>query len=181
MKSLWIGLLMLSIISTLFAQEQPSTPPKNNTVNNNCRYERNEVDKFTKKTVRITKEQTLNTKYPNPYVYVKGKNVDGFMGLGLLIQERYPIRYKINKGDELKMVLDNGEVITTECVKEDTGRRSPRGMEFYANYVLSPAAFNALLGHNVTAIRIYHSQGNISIDLATKRQNVIANVLNCVR
>ncbi|MCS7029597.1 MAG: hypothetical protein NZ519_12615 [Bacteroidia bacterium] len=146
----------------------------------NCRYEKNEIDKFSKTPTRITRQQTLNTRGPQPYLYVKGKNVDGFIGIGLLIQERFPTRYSIKKGDELKIALVSGEIITLKCIKEDNGRRYYGGTEYYANYIIMPDELQKIINSKVDAIRIYHSEGYTSINIVPSRQLVIPNVLRCV-
>jgi len=172
MKRFIFAITVLFCLS-LYAQQQ-------NSQSSNCRYEKNEVDKFTKSLTRITKQQTLNTRGPEPYLYVKGKNVDGFIGIGLLIQERFPTRYSIKKGDELKIAFTNGEVITVKCVKEATGRRYYGNTEYYANYVFMPDDVQKILANKIDAIRIYHSEGYTSINIAPSRQLVIQNVIKCV-
>ncbi|MCS7076751.1 MAG: hypothetical protein NZ455_08585 [Bacteroidia bacterium] len=146
----------------------------------NCRYEKNEMDKFSKTPTRITRQQTLNTRGPEPYLYVKGKNVDGSIGIGLLIQERFPTRYTIHKGDELKIALISGEVITVRCIKEDNGRRYYGRAEYYANYIITPDEVRKIISSKVDAIRIYHSEGYTSINISPNKQMVIPNVLRCV-
>lgn len=163
--------LMLSYV--VFAQQRNNSPQ-------NCRYEKNEIDKFNKTVSRITRQQTLNTRGPEPYLYVKGKNVDGFIGIGLLIQERFPMRYTIKKGDELKIALTNGQVITVRCVKEVTPRRYYGGTEYYANYVFMPDDVQKILSAKVDAIRFYHSEGYTSVNIPPNRQLVIQNVIRCV-
>lgn len=165
------------ILSVLFSLSMYAQQTNSN---KNCRYEKNEIDKFTKSVVRITKQQTLNTRGPEPYLYVKGKNVDGFIGIGLLIQERFPVRYTIKKGDELKIALLNGEVISVKCAKEVTPRRYYGGAEYYVNYVFMPDDVQKILQSKVDAIRIYHSEGHTSINLAPSRQEVIQYVIRCV-
>jgi hypothetical protein len=173
MKQFVFALLLLFSLS-VFAQQQGSQSQ------NNCRYEKNEMDKFNKSISRITKQQTLSTRGPEPYLYVKGKNVDGFIGIGLLIQERFPVRYSIKKGDELKIALTNGEVITVRCAKEVTGRRYYNGTEYYANYIFMPDDVQKILANKVDAIRIYHSEGYTSVNINSNRQMVIQNVIRCV-
>lgn len=170
----FIFLFMLLFSLFIYAQQQGSQSK------NNCRYEKNEMDKFNKSISRITKQQTLNTRGPEPYLYVKGKNVDGFIGIGLLIQERFPVRYNIKKGDELKIAFTNGEVVTVRCAKEVIPRRSYNGTEYYANYIFMPDDVQKILANKVDAVRIFHSEGYTSINIAPSRQLVIQNVIRCV-
>lgn len=173
MKKFVLALMLLFSVN-MFSQQQGSQSQ------NNCRYEKNEIDKFTKMVSRITKQQTLNTRGPEPYLYVKGKNVDGFIGIGLLIQERFPVRYSIKKGDELKLSLTNGEVITVKCVKEVTPRRYYGNTEYYANYVFMPDDVQKILANKVDAVRIYHSEGYTTVNIVPSRQSVIQNAIRCV-
>lgn len=89
--------LMLFIASFSFAQD--------------CKYEKNEVDKFTKKMTKVTKKvkliQTFNSE---GYVYITKE--DTSLSISLNYRTSFSKSVKVEDGSELSFLLEGGDIIT---------------------------------------------------------------------
>lgn len=147
-KTLMVLLLALVITGTGFAQD--------------CLYSRNEVDEFTKKTIRITIQYPLavNT---DLVLYGMLWNVDGTKGLRIIFEHSTNDAYKhfcLNDDSKLSFLMSDGNVISLssiedlECNTTDTSRPNKYTQTVTGNFLLTDDQILLLKKNTISKIRI---------------------------
>ena len=144
-----------------------------------CKYKRNEVDDMTGEVVLITTEQLLVNRFGFGSLSVKGYFVSGTktlaINIGLLELFSIPENSKIliKAGDDVYEFINPSFQIAD---KQLTG-----GYDVSLELPLKDYHIEALLDNPVTKVRVYSNQGQINFDIKEKNQMKIAKVLNCIQ
>lgn len=161
----------------------------------NCKYEINEVDKFTGKVTKITKSKKVITTFLTAGSFsMKRVDSDYFIVLnyGLSRYKKFE-PYNINSGAQLILLLQNGEKITLTTPDEIKGIKKttigiPPVYSCYlndVNYPVEKKSIEMLLKSKVTNIRFYRTESNgkedyIDSELKSKAQEGIQDLIMCV-
>ena len=144
-----------------------------------CKYQKNEIDKFTKKEIKITKEKIL---WKNPM----GGNTLSFYLSSVSDKKSITIRYSkgsiftIKNGNSLALLLENGEALNLQTPISVVSTYSGSNWYAYANYSLSENAISLLNAHNLTDVRIITTNSFIDKTIKGKKQARIIENLKCI-
>lgn len=161
----------------------------------NCKYEVNEVDKFTGKVTKITKpKKVIATFFTAGSFSIKRTDSDYFfiLNYGLSSYKRFD-PYKINAGAQLILLLENGEKITLSTnddikgIKKTTIGIPPVYSCYLKNvsYPVTKKEIDILLKSKVMSIRFYRTESNGKEDyvdsvIKTNKQEVIQQLIMCL-
>jgi len=181
MKKL-ITLILLCIPAFLFAQK--------------CKYEMNELDKFTGKIVKLTKKEMILNAWDATMYFQCRREGDNIF----LIFEFWHCAYskvempKIQKGQKLMFLLSDGSSIELESADDITG--TPKNylvsipptycsILSQASYPATPESVEKLLRNTVSVIRFYKTEGNgkegyKDYEIKKKNNEDIVDLLKCV-
>lgn len=151
-----------------------------------CKYEKNEIDEFTKKEVIITKEQQL-TKVGmgmGNFLRFDVRSLDGnkFIRLFIFSNKAFSVR----QGSEVMFLLENDQVATlhyTESVVADFKRVQQLNHTQWTVHVLlhiDQESLEALLDIPVKKVRWYTSEGYHEEDVNPKHKYHLSNALKCL-
>lgn len=143
-----------------------------------CKYEKNELDEFTKNYVVITKRRSL-------YQYLS--NV--LTMKGVMINDNKYLRaeigasgiFSVDKGDKLMFILGDGSVLELKSVEYVIADHKTHG--FYgavADYYIDPEKFQLLSNYKITKVRIYTTDGYIEKKIKQDYQYNVSFLLNCL-
>jgi|TARA_B110000238_G_C15837725_1_gene315571 hypothetical protein len=144
-----------------------------------CKYQKNEIDKFTKKEIKITKEKIL---WKNPM----GGNTLSFYLSSVNDKKSITIRYSkgsvftIKNGNSLALLLENGESLNLQTPISVVSTYSGSNWYAYANYSLPEDAISLLNAHNLTDVRIITTKSFIDKTIKGKKQARIIENLKCI-
>jgi hypothetical protein len=139
----------------------------------NCKYEKNEIDKFTKKKVIITKsEKVFSTFNTSGFYTVKQEDNDFYIQFDYLVSTPFsgastmPANIAIKENDQLMFLLDNDEVVTLKCSKTVQSQAQPN-LAFHVvnwnlsnvNYPVTREQLKALQSSKTNTLRIYRTVG----------------------
>jgi hypothetical protein len=184
-------LLLLTLASTLsFGQ--------------NCKFEKNEIDKFTKKKVVVTKSEkvfaTLNT---SGFYTVKQDGDNYYIEFDYLVQTSFSgtsnaeKNIAIKQNDQLMFLLENDEVVTLTSAKTVQTQMKPNMATQLVNWELNDVSYpvtkeqlSTLQSAKTKTLRIYRTIGfdgqNIGqqdfmdVDIKKGNQDDIQRLIQCV-
>ena len=184
-------LLSLSLASTLsFGQ--------------NCKYEKNETDKFTKKKVVITKSEkvfyTLNT---SGFYTVKQDGENYYIEFDYLVQTSFSgtsnadKNISIKQNDQLMFLLENDEVVTLMSSNTVQTEMKPNMASQLVNWELNDVTYpitleqlKTLQSAKTKTLRIYRTigydaqnigqQDYMDVEIKNASQDDIQKLINCV-
>jgi hypothetical protein len=184
-------LLSLTLASTLsFAQ--------------NCKYEKNEVDKFTKKKVVETKREKLfGTVNTSGFYTVKQEGDKFFIEFDYLVQtsfsgtSRAATNIAVKEKDQLMFLLENDEVVTLESSSTVQSQMKPNMASGLVNWELNDVKYPVTLEQLKTlqsaktkTLRIYRTIGydaqnigqqeNMDVDIKKASQDDMQKMIQCV-
>lgn len=157
------------------------------TYSQKCKYERNEVDEFTKNNILETKSQTFT--------------VSGVMGLGFssafslvkVNDQRYiklhfssPAIFSTSEGNELMLKLENDEVIKLYFLKSEVANPTYQEMLKSSVWSLKSSVhipddvYETLMKTKINKVRFYLSDGYHDDDVSAKRANKFIEALKCI-
>lgn len=139
-----------------------------------CKYQRNEVDQFTKNKVVETKFEWLAEQ--TGYSLLK---VDSVKFLKLYV-ESFKV-FSIKDGAKLMFLTDKEEPITIVFPKYDISKRGTSS-EFYISetITLSDEDFKRFQNEKITKVRYYTTEGYIEKNIKEKRANKFRESLKCI-
>lgn len=170
----------------------------------NCKYEKNEIDKFTKKKVVITKSEkvfaTLNT---SGFYTVKQDGDNFYIEFDYLVQTSFSgtsnaeKNIAVKQNDQLMFLLDNDEVVTLASAKTVQTQMKPNMATQLVNWELNDVSYpvtkeqlNTLQSAKTKTLRIYRTIGfdgqNIGqqdfmdVDIKKGNQDDIQKLIQCV-
>lgn len=147
-----------------------------------CSYYRNEIDKFTGDTVRITKDKLLNFGFPSAYMASVAK-INNTYALKFTYQSGSI--YSVDKGSELMLMLKDGEVITLESNEYVLANgTTASGMTSWSGsmtYNLSIEQLKSLSQKPINMVRLYTDKGYAELELKSKYQKRINEMISCVK
>ena len=170
----------------------------------NCKYEKNEIDKFTKKKVVVTKSEKVFTSLNTSGFYtVKQEDENFFIEFDYLVQTSFSGTSKaetnitIKEKDQLMFLLENDEVITLVSSSTVQTQMKPNMASQLVNWELNDVAYpitldqlKTLQSSKTKTLRIYRTIGydaqNIGqqeymdVDLKKGDQDDIQILIQCV-
>ena len=148
-------------------------------IDEGCKYKKNEVDDMTGEAVLITTEQLLVNRFGFGSLSAKGYSVSGakVLALNVSLLELFSIpensKILVKAGDEVHEFINP--------VFQIADKQLSAGYEVNLELSLKDYHIEALLDNPVTKVRVYSKQGQINFDIKEKNQMKIAKVLNCIQ
>jgi hypothetical protein len=144
-----------------------------------CKYSKNEVDKFTKKTILATEWQQMSF-----YFSVATIKMDSTIYLYLYINNQSDA-FSIPDGAEIYLLLENDTVVTLNALEGKVAdyKTSTYSTQWYTSIVslINEPDFSLLTGYKTISIRITASDRYIESNIKPAKQGAISFVLNCVK
>lgn len=149
--------------------------------NAQCKYQRNEVDPFTKREVVQTKWERLFSNLGTA-VNVYGARVDSFhyltVGLNMLDV------FSVDEDAKLMFILDNDSVVTLKALEWVVADYSTTGSitTWYGSvdYYVPDSLLILLTSHTVKKLRLYMTDGYFEKEVTESNAAAIKDVLPCV-
>ena len=161
----------------------------------NCKYEINEVDKFTGKYTKLTKpEKVISTFFTTGEFSVKKIDNSYFFIFDYVLSSYSNFDpYSIKKNAQLIFLLENGETVTLKSADDINGTKKttvgiPPVYSCYLTNVSYPVTKNQIdqfFKSKVQSIRFYRTESNgkedyLDNDLKKKNQEDIQNLIKCI-
>ena len=151
-----ITLIFLSITSLCFSQ--------------NCKYEKNELDKFTGKMTKLTKKRKFIETF-NTEGFMRIQKVDTALSLRLDYRASFAKKLTVGDGAELSFLLDGGGIITLKKLNGD--------------YVIYQWQLIKLMKTRTNVLRYYYNNdegGYLYHDIEIKKGNAedFMDMIKCV-
>jgi hypothetical protein len=170
----------------------------------NCKYEKNEIDKFTKKKVVITKSEkvfyTLNT---SGFYTVKQDGENYYIEFDYLVQTSFSgtsnaeKNISIKQNDQLMFLLENDEVVTLVSSNTVQTQMKPNMASQLVNWELNDVSYpitleqlKSLQSAKTKTLRIYRTigydaqnigqQDYMDVEIKKASQDDIQKLSNCV-
>jgi hypothetical protein len=170
----------------------------------NCKYEKNEIDKFTKKKVVITKSEkvfyTLNT---SGFYTVKQDGENYYIEFDYLVQTSFSgtsnaeKNISIKQNDQLMFLLENDEVVTLVSSNTVQTQMKPNMASQLVNWELNDVSYpitleqlKTLQSAKTKTLRIYRTigydaqnigqQDYMDVEIKKASQDDIQKLSNCV-
>lgn len=146
----------------------------------NCKYERNDIDKFTKQKVIITESVIM---WKNPMggnsLSFKSKNIDDIY----LLEMRYSMSnvFAIEKDSKLYFLTTNDENIEVLAIESKVSDSYSTTSFCIVNYAISEEIRVKLSIEQIKSIRFYTTDGYIEHDIRSKKQTILNNIMNCIK
>lgn len=145
----------------------------------NCKYERNETDKFTNSKILVTKEEIA---WKNPMggnsLSFKLQNIDGQLSMWF----RYSMSktFSIQQGSKLMLLTPTGTIELTASETKVSDHYSTTSF-IETIYNITPEAYIFMLSYPVTDIRFYTTDGYIEHTLKKNKQIVFQTTAACIK
>ncbi len=152
-----------------------------NSFGQNCKYSKNETDKFTKKEILITKPTTLWSALMSAMAF-KAIKINNFKYL----QMKYATTsiFSVNKGSKLMFLLNNDSIVKLITPESKTANyKTSKYATIWSasiNYELSEADYEILLNGIVKSIRFYTPKGYIEKQIKPNRSKNFYKILRCI-
>ena len=170
----------------------------------NCKYEKNEIDKFTKKKVVVTKSEKVFTSLNTSGFYtVKQEDENFFIEFDYLVQTSFSGTSKaetnitIKEKDQLMFLLENDEVITLVSSSTVQTQMKPNMASQLVNWELNDVVYpitleqlKTLQSAKTKTLRIYRTigydaqnfgqQDYMDVDIKKASQDDIQKLINCL-
>ena len=170
----------------------------------NCKYEKNEIDKFTKKKVIITKSEkvfyTLNT---SGFYTVKQDGENYYVEFDYLVQTSFSgtstaeKNISIKQNDQLMFLLENDEIVTLVSSNTVQTQMKPNMTSQLVNWELNDVSYpitleqlKTLQSAKTKTLRIYRTigydaqnigqQDYMDVDIKKASQDDIQKLINCL-
>lgn len=181
LKGFVILSIFLSITTILFAQK--------------CKYEVNEVDKFTGELTKITKPEKIIVSYfiSGDFSFKKaGENHSIILDYYISSYKKFD-PFNIEKGARLVLLLENGESINLSTPDNIIGTKRvvvgipPTHICTLKNisYPINKSQIDMLIQSKVVSVRFYRSEGNgkesyEDANISEKHQQELKNLIMCI-
>lgn len=146
-----------------------------------CKYETNEVDKFTKKTVLKTKYTALWQSMFHALSF-KAKKLDTIRFLEMTYSTSYI--YSVEKDSKLMFLMGNDSIVTLIAMGYETANGVTAGTvtiwSAIVDYYLSAKDHAILMSNTIVNVRFYTRNGYIEKDVKNKRGGNLRNILRCI-
>ncbi len=170
----------------------------------NCNFEKNEVDKFTKKKVVETKREKLfGTLNSSGFYTVKQEGDNFYIEFDYLVQSsfsgasRVATNIAVKEKDQLMFLLENDEVVTLESSSTVQSQMKPNLSSGLVNWELNDVKYpvtleqlKTLQSAKTTTLRIYRTIGfdaqnigqqeSMDVDIKKASQDDMQQMINCV-
>jgi hypothetical protein len=146
-----------------------------------CKYERNEIDKFTGKTIKETKRTTVYTNKLDPQsksMFFRFNKIDTLYYVN--VSKWYNDIISISEGNKLMIMFDNNISITLFCLKYAISKSYSGKWHIDVNFYISNSDLNMLKTKNITDIRLYTNSGYIEDKVKLENAEKIKISANCL-
>ena len=160
-------LLLLSVLQT-FSQD--------------CKYDKNEIDKFNGKLILETKKTTVYANSLDPQMksmFFRFSQIDSLNFLE--VSKWYSSIISVNKSDKFLLKLDNGQLIELESMKYSIATPYSGKWHIDIDYFLSKENLKFLQNNLITEVRIYTTDGYIEESVNSKNSIKIKSSSNCIK
>ena len=150
-------------------------------IGQDCKYERNEKDKFTGKVVRETKMAPVYANKLDPqsksmfFIFLQVDSINY-----LSVSKWYSDIISVSKGDKLMMIFQDGESVSLECLKYSIADSYSGKWNINIDYYIPKEILKSLQTKNITDIRIYTTTGYFEESVLIKQSEKIKVLANCV-
>ncbi len=145
-----------------------------------CRYEKNEIDAITEKTIKLTEPEVL-LRLDNSPVYVKAQCIGEYKYLKLKYI-KYGDFYIVDDR-EIALTLQNNQevVLFPRPMPQDTAKTDDiLSVTAMLVYKLSSEQYHLLSNFPVKEFKYYMSTGWVSEEISSSKQSIIMDLLRCV-
>ena len=156
-----------------------------------CKYEKNGIDKFTGKGSIITKSAMLVDDLQNKETHLKIVDISfkGFLkddATGLYIMISTGINSALilmGQSAKLTLLLDDKSSITLNTIGDWMDEFISDGNDNYQSryFVFETGDVEKVIGHKITDIRVTASQSPFDSPVAVEQQMVISDLLKCIK
>jgi hypothetical protein len=159
-----LKIISLALFVTLIGSHNP--------LFSQCKYKKNEVDKFTKKVYLETTDEILNRDFSGVIAigFIK-TDTNTFVKLVLNLSNQV---YTISKGDKLIFLIKD------HTVELNASESKVANSYCEMTYPLSPENLNILKQNRITDIRIELKDSKIDKSIDEKKANKVMALSNCV-
>ncbi len=146
-----------------------------------CKYEVEELDKFTKEETKVTKHEVLwNHLVTGDNLSIKAKSVNGEKSLLFRNSERDAFNIKVDS--KAIFLFSDDETLTLDAEKDAESIYQKADKRWVCNfsYKLSEEQAALLSKKTVTDIRIYTAEGHLEKAIKDERQGNIKSIMRCI-
>lgn len=137
-----------------------------------CKYQTNEIDKFTKTSKIVTKSESLHKDFNSAISFSFCKfDSEYFVKVGINLTDK---TYSIIDGDKLMLICGDSIV---SLVSLET--QVATGF-VYVNYLITREQLEVLQNHTITNVRVYLRDSYIEKEIILKRANKIQLLSKCI-
>ncbi len=176
MRIFLLTALSIGFLLSAQAQEKTTAEPMPN-----CRYEINQVDKFTDDIMRLTQSAKIwKGFYEEEFIECAAVREND--NRGLLFAYYAHEEYLVEKGDSLMLLLDNNEILILQAQKNRLAERYSDKI-YFANvfYPLDDKQIEILAANKIKAVRQYYKTGFFERDLKERKQKAVKDLLVCIQ
>ena len=183
MRSILFALLSIAIIIPALAQDTPDPTPTvevTATESPKCRYEIDQIDRFTDDITRQTRSIKIwKGFYEEEFISCAAVRKNDVRAVQFAYYAH--AEYLVEEGDSLMLLLDNKEVLILQAATKRLAERFSDKI-FYANvsYPLDAQNMQLLLDNNIKAVRLYYKGGFFEKEIKEKKQGAVKDLLTCV-
>lgn len=152
-----------------------------------CKYEKNEIDDFTKNKIVLTKDKELFSKTPLLESYtsiltVSGYSTNGENSLFFNYEGHDAPSYIVDRYFKIDLLLENDEVISLHDGEGSDWQKIGIWDYNYKYYKIDSVHWQKLKNISLKKIRIHihHDKTQATLDISKKNKDIIQEVIYCV-
>lgn len=148
----------------------------------NCKYEKNEVDNFTGKSIKVTSKSVV---FADPFdpqsksMFFRFNQVDDINYLS--ISKWYSSIISVNKLDILMIKLSSGEILKLESLDGEVATPYSSKWHIDIDYSLTKENLKKIQENLISEVRIYTNSGYIDYVVKPKNASKIMSTSNCIK
>lgn len=170
LKSLY-SLILLGFCSLLI-----TTPA----IGQNCKYEKDEIDKFAKTRTLITKHTVLWNPGNGNNLSVKARSISGKKSL--LMRYSFNENFTIPEGADITVLFEDGSTTILNAFAAVPAKKKEKELIFIANFIcqLTEENLAALNAKSITDIRIAAEERNFDRPIKKEHGKRIGDIIDCL-
>lgn len=154
----------------------------NQVFSQDCKYDRNEVDKFTGSAIIKTKMVTVYADRLSPTLksmFFSFTKIDS--SFYLQVSKWFASAWSVTKGDKLMIKLSDGKIITLESLDTKISSFVTGGWFMEVSFSLSKENLKTIQESTITDVRIYTTGSYIEDSVRLKDSEKIKISANCIK
>ncbi len=153
-----------------------------NSIAQECKYKRNETDKFTGNVIKETKEVAFFYNKLDPQsnsLFFTFTKIDSIC---FLSPSKYHFEIiSITKGAKLSLIFSDSEIINFEAMKSEVAEPEKISWQIDVDYIISEEQLKSLQTKLITDVRIYTNSGYVEDKVSSKLAEKIKAAANCIK